>query len=354
MLNEINQRFAAQIQLAQVNKANNLDLNNLDSYRARIIELLDSENAVLVAHYYTDPLLQSLAEDTGGCVADSLEMARFGNQHEASTLVVAGVRFMGETAKILNPEKRVLMPTLQATCSLDLGCPIETFSAFCDAHPDHEVVVYANTSAEVKARADWVVTSGIALDLVDHLAAEGKKILWAPDKHLGNYIKNKTGADMLMWDSACIVHEEFKLKGVLDMKKLYPEAGILVHPESPEEIVKVADAVGSTTQLIAAAKNLPNDMFIVATDRGIFYKMQQMAPDKKFIEAPTAGKGAACVSCAHCPWMAMNGLENLLTSLEKGSNEVIVDPETGRRAMVPLQRMLDFAKENQMRVRGNA
>jgi quinolinate synthase len=354
MLNEINQRFAAQIQLAQVNKAKNLDLDNLDSYRARIIELLDSENAVLVAHYYTDPLLQSLAEDTGGCVADSLEMARFGNQHEASTLIVAGVRFMGETAKILNPEKRVLMPTLQATCSLDLGCPIEAFSAFCDAHPDHEVVVYANTSAEVKARADWVVTSGIALDLVDHLAAEGKKILWAPDKHLGNYIKNKTGADMLIWDSACIVHEEFKLKGVLDMKKLYPDAAILVHPESPQEIIKVADAVGSTTQLIAAAKNLPNEMFIVATDRGIFYKMQQMAPDKQFIEAPTAGKGAACVSCAHCPWMAMNGLDNLLASLEKGSNEVLVDPETGRRAMVPLQRMLDFAKENQMRVRGNA
>ncbi len=353
MENEVSLRLASQIKLAQLKQAKQMDLDEAELYKSRIKKLLEQENAVLVAHYYTDPLLQSLAEETGGCVADSLEMARFGHQHSASTLVVAGVRFMGETAKILNPEKRVLMPTVEATCSLDIGCPIEEFSAFCDAHPDHEVVVYANTSADVKARSDWVVTSGIALDLVDHLAAEGKKILWAPDKHLGNYIKNKTGADMLMWDGACIVHEEFKFKGVLDMKKLYPDAGILVHPESPANVIEIADAVGSTTQLIKAAKSLPQSTFIVATDRGIFYKMQQMAPSKTFIEAPTAGRGATCVSCAHCPWMAMNGLENMLTSIEQGSNEILVDPEVGKRAMIPLQRMLDFAKNNQLRVASN-
>lgn len=312
--------------------------------RERIKALLKAQDAVLVAHYYTDPELQSLAEETGGCVSDSLEMARFGNAHPAKTLVVAGVKFMGETAKILNPEKRVLMPTLEATCSLDLGCPVDTFTAFCDAHPDHTVVVYANTSAAVKARADWVVTSSIAVDVVDHLSSLGEKIIWAPDKYLGAYVQKVTGADMLLWDGSCIVHEEFKSKGILDLKKQFPDAAVLVHPESPASVVDVADAVGSTSQLIAAAKNLPNQQFIVATDRGIFYKMQQAAPGKTFMEAPTAGNGATCRSCAHCPWMAMNALDNLAQVLESGGQEVFVDEALRVKAMQPLQRMLDFAK----------
>src|SRR5690606_4642293 len=162
-------------------------------YRNRIKELLQQQNAVLVAHYYTDADLQSLAEETGGCVSDSLEMARFGKEHPAQTLIVAGVRFMGETAKILSPEKTVLMPTLEATCSLDLGCPVDRFSAFCDQYPDREVVVYANTSAAVKARADWVVTSSIAVELIEYLHGQGKKLIWAPDKHLGEYVRQKTG-----------------------------------------------------------------------------------------------------------------------------------------------------------------
>jgi len=311
--------------------------------RERIKALLKARDAVLVAHYYTDPELQSLAEETGGCVSDSLEMARFGNAHPAKTLVVAGVKFMGETAKILNPEKRVFMPTLEATCSLDLGCPADTFTAFCDAHPDHTVVVYANTSAAVKARADWVVTSSIAVDVIDHLAGLGEKIIWAPDKYLGAYVQKVTGADMILWDSACIVHEEFKAKGILDLKKQFPDAAVLVHPESPASVVEVADAVGSTSQLIAAAKNLPNQQFIVATDRGIFYKMQQAAPGKLFMEAPTAGNGATCRSCAHCPWMAMNALDNLAQVLEQGGQEVFVDEAVRVKAMQPLQRMLDFA-----------
>src|SRR5690606_24134843 len=245
---------------------------------------------VMVAHYYTDPEIQQLAEETGGCISDSLEMARFGAKHSASTLLVAGVRFMGETAKILSPEKTILMPTLNAECSLDLGCPIDEFSAFCDAHPDRTVVVYANTSAAVKARADWVVTSSIAVELIEHLDSLGQKIIWAPDKHLGNYVQKQTGADVLCWQAACIVHEEFKTQALARTKALYPVAALLVHPESPQSIVDMADAVGSTSQLINAAKTLPQQKLIVATDRGIFYKMQQAVPEKELFEAPTAGE----------------------------------------------------------------
>lgn len=304
--------------------------------------LLKTHNAVLVAHYYTDDAIQQLAEETGGCVADSLEMARFGARHPATTLVVAGVRFMGETAKILSPEKRVLMPTLEATCSLDIGCPADEFSAFCDAHPDRTVVVYANTSAAVKARADWVVTSSIAVEVIEHLQARGEKILWAPDKHLGGYIQNKTGADMLMWDGACIVHEEFKAKGIEDLKRIYPDAAVLVHPESPEPVVRLADVAGSTSQLIKAARELPNERLIVATDRGIFFKMQQAVPHKMLFEAPTAGNGATCRSCAHCPWMAMNALENLSGALREGVGEIRVDEPLRLKALKPLERMLNF------------
>lgn len=319
-------------------------------YRERIKQLLQERDAVIVAHYYTDPVIQALAEETGGCVSDSLEMARFGNAHNASTLVVAGVKFMGETAKILTPDKTVLMPTLEATCSLDIGCPADKFAEFCDQHPDRTVVVYANTSAAVKARADWVVTSSIALDVIDYLDSKGEKILWAPDKYLGSYVQKKTGADMLLWDGSCIVHEEFKSRGVANIKQMYPDAALLVHPESPEAMVDIADAVGSTSQLIKAAQTLPNKQIIVATDNGIFYKMQQAAPDKELIIAPTAGEGATCRSCANCPWMAMNHLKNMCEVLEQAGgdnnpNEVHVDPEIGKQAMVSLQRMLAFREE---------
>ncbi len=312
-------------------------------YIDRIKQLLAEKNAVIVAHYYTDPVVQALAEETGGCVSDSLEMARFGRDHPASTLVVAGVKFMGETAKILTPEKTVIMPTLEATCSLDIGCPIDEFSAFCDEHPDRTVVVYANTSAAVKARADWVVTSSCAVDIVEHLRDNGEKIIWAPDKHLGAYIEKQSGADMLLWNGSCIVHEEFKAKGLSDLKALYPEAKVLVHPESPAAVVELADMVGSTSQLIQATRDIDAQQFIVATDQGIFYKMQQAAQDKELIIAPTAGEGATCRSCANCPWMAMNALQKMAETLEHvGDNEVFVDAELARRSMIPLQRMLDF------------
>ncbi len=314
--------------------------------KARLVERIKAQlkahNAVIVAHYYTAPEIQALAEETGGCVSDSLQMARFGHDHSANTLVVAGVRFMGETAKILTPEKRVLMPTLEATCSLDIGCPADEFSEFCDAHPDRQVVVYANTSAAVKARADWVVTSSIALDVVDYLDSQGEKVLWAPDRHLGDYVQRQTGADVVMWDGACIVHEEFKTRALLDLKEVYPDAAVLVHPESPASVIEIADRVGSTTQIIQAARELPNPQFIVATDQGIFYKLQQQAPDKQFIIAPTAGNGATCRSCGHCPWMAMNALDTLATVFDRDDNEILVDRVLAERAMRPLRRMLDF------------
>jgi quinolinate synthase len=315
--------------------------------------LLADRDAVLVAHYYTSEDLQDLAEESGGTVADSLEMARFGHEHPASTLVVAGVRFMGETAKILNPEKRVLMPSLEAECSLDLGCPADEFAAFCDQHPDRTVVVYANTSAAVKARADWVVTSSIAVDVVRHLHERGEKVLFAPDKHLGHYVERATGADVLNWPGSCVVHDHFKGAELKALMAERPEAKVLVHPESPRQVIELADVVGSTTQLIQAVKELGAPTYIVATDRGIFHKMQEAAPEATFLEAPSAGAGATCRSCGHCPWMAMNGVSNLVSSLREGSNEIHVDPAVGRQAMVPLRRMLDFNEERKRRLQGD-
>ncbi|CAH0349962.1 quinolinate synthase NadA [Aquabacterium sp. CECT 9606] len=313
-----------------------------EATKARIKQLLVERQAVLVAHYYVDGDLQDLALETGGCVSDSLEMARFGRDHEAKTLVVAGVKFMGETAKILSPEKRVLMPDLDATCSLDLGCPADDFAKFCDAHPDRKVVVYANTSAAVKARADWMVTSSCALAIVSHLKAQGDKVLWAPDRHLGRYIQNQTGADMLMWNGECIVHDEFKGVELQLMREQYPDAKILVHPESPESVVALADVVGSTSQLLKAVVESNAQTFIVATDNGILHRMRQLAPTKTLIEAPTAGNSATCKSCAHCPWMAMNALQGVLDCLEKGTGEINVDEAIRVDAKGCIDRMLDF------------
>ncbi|MDP1924178.1 MAG: quinolinate synthase NadA [Thiobacillus sp.] len=320
-----------------------------EALKTRIKALMKQQDAVLVAHYYTSADLQDLAEETGGCVSDSLEMARFGHAHPAKTLIVAGVKFMGETAKILNPEKRVLMPDLNADCSLDLACPADEFAAFCDAHPDRLSVVYANTSAAVKARADWVVTSGIAVKIVKYLHSQGHELLWAPDRHLGDYVQRVTGADMLLWQGSCVVHEAFKADALKKLRAEHPAAAVLVHPESPAAVIAQADVVGSTTQLIAAVKNLPNPEFIVATDNGIFHKMHAAAPGKILLEAPTAGEGATCQSCAHCPWMAMNGLRNLASVLESAAagkpveNEIHIEESIRAKALLSIQRMLDFA-----------
>ncbi len=333
--------------------------------KERIKYLLKKHQIALVAHYYVHPDLQDLAQEMGGLVSDSLEMARFGRDHSAQTMLVAGVRFMGETAKILSPNKRILMPDLDATCSLDLGCTAVDFSAFCDLHPERVVVVYANTSAAVKARADWVVTSGCALNVVSHLHQQGKKIIWAPDQHLGGYIAEQTGADMLLWQGNCIVHDEFKALELQLLKQEYPMAKVLVHPESPADVVALADVVGSTSVLLYAPSRLDfldTSTFIVATDGGMMHQLRRLHPTKIFLEAPTAGNGAMCKSCAHCPWMAMNGLVNLLHALDAvhaidsglssdsqknalatlEKHTISLDFDLADRAKLPIERMLAF------------
>ncbi len=312
------------------------------SLEKQIKSELKAKDAVLVAHYYVSPELQSLAEETGGIVSDSLEMARFGHNSDAKTIIVAGVKFMGETAKILSPEKNVHVLDMGATCSLDDGCNIDEFDKFCDQHPNRKVVVYANTSAQVKARADWMVTSGSAVKVIKHLHNSGEQILWAPDKHLGGYVKSQSDVDMILWDGACVVHEQFKAEALIELKKHHPDAAILVHPESPKEVISLADYVGSTTGLIEAAKNRNEEKFIVATDNGIFHKMQQAAPGKKLIEAPTMGEGADCESCAHCQWMAMNSLDKCLSVLRNGDNEIFIDTDTSKKARKSIQKLLEF------------
>jgi quinolinate synthase len=312
---------------------------------AQISDLLRRQNAVLITHYYTNDLVQELTEKTQGFIGDSLEMARFGRAHPATTLIVSGVHFMGETAKILCPEKRILVPDLDATCSMDIGCPPDDFAKFCDAHPDRTVVVYVNTSAAVKARADWGVTSSMAVKLIDHLHAQGEKILWAPDKHLGAYLQSKTGADMLMWDGACIVHEAFKSRALLELKQQYPDAAVLVHPEAPADVLALADVIGSTSQLLKAVRELPQQTCLIGTEQGILYKMRQAAPHKQLIQVPSGGHGATCQSCAHCPWMKLNSAEKVLQVLEQGSNEILLSPEMLVRARIPLERMLEFVQQ---------
>lgn len=317
-------------------------------YSQRIASLLKEQNAAIVAHYYCNNDVQRLAEETGGFIGDSLEMARWGKNSSFDRLVICGVRFMGETAKILSPEKQILMSSLKAECSLDLGCPAREFGEFCDEHPDRTVVVYANTSAAVKARADWVVTSSVATQVVEYLHSQKQKIIWAPDRHLGSYIERITGADMLRWQAHCVVHDEFKAEALKKLITLYPDAAILVHPESPEAVVKLATVVGSTSQLLKAARTLPNKRFIVATDSGIFYRLRQACPDRELIIAPTQGEGATCKSCAHCPWMAMNGVREIYEALSNPDpvlHEIQVEEEIRQKALVSVNRLLDFSSK---------
>ena len=302
-----------------------------------IKQLLDDTRAAITAHYYVGSQIQDLAESTGGYVGDSLGMAQFGHCSTAMTLIVAGVRFMGESAKILTPEKKVLMPTLAADCSLDICCPAEKFSQFCQAHPSRTVVVYANTSAQIKALADWVVTSSNAVAIISHLQAKGEKIIWASDSNLGGYIQKQTGADMLLWAGSCIVHDKFEAAGIIQLKTIHPEAAVLVHPESHASVVELADVTGSTTRLIEASATLPNPTFIVATEPGVLHRMQRLSPHKRFIVAPTQGNRNV-----RCPWMAMNTLESIKKSLLENREEVILSDQLLKDAYPPIRRMLDF------------
>ncbi len=318
-----------------------------------IANILIKKNITLVAHYYTPHEIQILAEETGGIVSDSLDMARYGSRSRSSTLLVAGVRFMGETAKILNPEKTILMPSLQADCSLDLGCPPKEFSLFCEKNNDREVVVYANTSARIKAQADWMVTSGTAVDVVSYLHAKGKKIIWAPDKYLGDFVQRQTGADMLMWNGSCVVHEEFKARELSELVSKTSDVEVLAHPESTKGVLEQADFVGSTTALIDYAKGSKSKNLIIATDKGIFYKMAQAAPNKNLIEAPTSGESATCKSCAACPWMSMNNLISLKESITNEQNKIEVPSAIVTEARKPIERLLEFASDSKQVVFGN-
>ena len=313
-----------------------------DNLFKSITENLVMNNATLVSHYYVDPLIQQITEETNGFIGDSLEMAKFGSNCHTKNLIVCGVKFMAETAKILSPEKHIYVPTYESTCSLDLGCPAADLKIMKDKYPERVLVVYANTSAEVKAMADWVVTSSIAREIIEELHLNDQKILWAPDKYLGSYLQKETGADMLLWDSACVVHEEFKASGLRDLKKLHPDAGVLVHPESPSEVISMADAVGSTSHLIKASRDLDFNKFIVATDKSIFYKMAQLSPEKEFFEAPTGGSGSSCKSCAHCPWMGLNSLTNLDESVRTLANEINLNSDLIQQAKIPLDKMISF------------
>ena len=314
----------------------------------RIKQLLLKNNAKIIAHYYVDEQVQRLAEDTGGFVGDSLEMARYGSKQKETTLIVAGVKFMGETAKILNPNKKVLMLDIEATCSLDTGCDYAEFKEFCDAHNDREVVVYANTSAKVKSISDWVVTSSIAVPLIEHLTSLGKKLIWAPDKYLGNYVVDTTGADMLLWDGSCIVHEEYKTIELKNMIAKHPDCDVLVHPESPRSIIQLADTVGSTTKLIEASKVSKKKYIIVATEKGILYQMKKFSPNKIFLEAPTEGEGATCKSCGRCPWMNLNIVQKLLDVFNDKTNEIILSRDIIDKAKKPIDRMINFNLNNKI------
>ena len=313
-----------------------------------IKQLLLKNNAKIIAHYYVDEQVQRLAEDTGGFVGDSLEMARYGSKQKETTLIVAGVKFMGETAKILNPDKKVLMLDIEATCSLDTGCDYTEFKEFCDTHNDRDVVVYANTSAKVKSISDWVVTSSIAVPLIEHLTSLGKKLIWAPDKYLGNYVIDTTGADMLLWDGSCIVHEEYKTIELKNMIAKHPDCDVLVHPESPRSIIQLANTVGSTTKLIEASKASKKKYIIVATEKGILYQMKKFSPNKIFLEAPTEGEGATCKSCGRCPWMNLNIVQKLLDVFNAKTNEIILSRDIINKAKKPIDRMINFNLNNKI------
>jgi len=305
--------------------------------------LLSNNKLKLVSHYYVHPDLQDMAEETNGFIGDSLGMAKWANVQKCETIIVAGVHFMAETIKILNPTKNVILLDEGSTCSLDVGCSYDAFKEFQQSHLDRVTVVYANTSAKIKTLADWVVTSRNAIEIVDYLDSEGKKILWAPDKHMGAYVAKTTGADIISWEGSCTVHDQFKHDGILSLKQSFPEAKVLAHPEAPINVTNISDLVGSTEQMIKYTKDNHCDTYIIASDSGLFYQMQKASPMKKFIQAPTGGYGATCKMCAQCPWMGLNNLELLWKTLNGDAGyHVDVAKDISKLARIPLDRMLNF------------
>jgi quinolinate synthase len=298
-----------------------------------ITSLKKERNASILAHYYQSSDIQDIADH----IADSLGMAYYGRDSEAEVLVVAGVLFMGETAKILSPDKTVLVPDLNAGCSLADNCPHQEFSEFIKKYPDHTVVTYVNCSAEVKALSDILCTSSNALKVINSIPKD-TPILFAPDKHLGNYLKKQSGRDMVLWDGACIVHENFKVETLVRLKAKYPDALILAHPECPEAVLDVADHIGSTSSLLAYSASSSAKEFIIATESGIIHQMLKQSPDKVFYPVPNA---AHC-NCAECPYMRLNTLEKIRDALLHLEPQIHIPEETRKLAVKPLERMLSL------------
>ncbi|MBE2226193.1 MAG: quinolinate synthase NadA [Ignavibacteria bacterium] len=299
-----------------------------------ILELKNKMNAVILAHYYQESEIQDIADYIG----DSLELSRRAASTEADVIVFAGVHFMAETAKILNPGKKVLLPDLNAGCSLAEGCPAPMFKKFREEYPDHLVISYINCSAAVKALSDIICTSSNAVKIVEQLPKD-QKIIFAPDKNLGRYIMKKTGRNMLLWDGSCIVHETFSDRKIIALKTENPNALLIAHPECEEVVLSRADFVGSTSALLNFTKENPASEFIVATEEGIIYQMKKASPSKKFIPAPP---DANC-ACNECPYMKLNTMEKLYLCMKEGKPEITLDEEIRLKALKPIQKMLEMS-----------
>lgn len=309
---------------------------DIEALKEKIARLKKDNNAVIMAHYYVPAEVQDVADFIG----DSLALAQKAATLDCDVIVLCGVHFMGETAKIICPDKKVIVPDAEAGCSLADSCPAADFAAFVAGHPDHLVLSYVNTSAEVKALTDILVTSGNALKIVDSLPADAK-IIFGPDRNLGGYINSVTGRNMVLWDGACHVHEQFSLEKILDLKKQHPGAKVLVHPECKRPLAMIADKVGSTAALLKYARESEATEFIVATESGILHQMQKDCPGKTFIPAPPDEAGCACNECS---FMKLNTLEKLARCLETGQPEIHVDAETARKARRGIDRMLELSK----------
>ncbi len=304
-------------------------------YRTEIARLRKEKNAVILAHYYQEGEIQDIADFVG----DSLDLSRKAAATDADMIVFCGVRFMGEVAKILSPEKKVVIPDMEAGCSLEESCRPEDLARWRAEHPDHVVVTYINSSVEVKALSDYIVTSSSALDIIEAIPPE-KPILFAPDRHLGSWLKSKTGRDMALWPGSCIVHEEFSEEALLDLKAKHPNAPVAAHPECPFSILEKADFVGSTKQILDFVLSRPEDAFIIVTEPHIIHQMRKAAPHKTFIPAP--GMDGDC-KCATCPYMALNTMEKLYLALRDETPEIVIDEPLRRKALVPLKRMLEIS-----------
>lgn len=306
-----------------------------EQLKEEILRLKKEKNAVIMAHYYQIPEIQEIADHIG----DSLALARIAADTDADIIVLCGVHFMGETAKILCPEKKVLIPNAKAGCSLADSCDPVEFEKFIKAHPGHTVISYVNTSAAVKALTDIVVTSGNARKIVDALPAD-EKIIFGPDKNLGGYINAVTGREMVLWNGACHVHDRFSLEKIVEMKREHPEAKILVHPECQRPLQLIADKVGSTAALLDFARNDDAKEFIVVTESGILFEMCRECPEKTFLAAPA--EDSEC-QCNECEYMKMNSLQNLYDALRDEQPEILVDADLAARAVRPIRRMLEMS-----------